>query len=692
MTSTFLPMVVATIAVLVACAAGIAALVWRRQRDLERDRLALASRQLDEAADRLWIASESEERYRSLIEAQGDLIVRRDGAVVVYANAAYAALLGTDEQAAIGSRAVPLRLACSPVQTLDSGANVFDECIATGEGERWIGWYQTTVPGGPGRTVIQQVGRDISARIAAERALDAARHRAEEASAAKSRFLATVSHEFRTPLNGILGMADLLDDTALAPEQANYVAALRTSGEALLTLVDDLLDVAKVEAGKLDLVAQPFELPWLAETVTEFMAPRAQAKGLDIAVVVAADLPLRLVGDRDRLRQILLNLVGNAVKFTTEGGVGIRFSRDGTNLLLAVTDTGPGIPPDRQEAIFAEFEQGDAGGTAGGTGLGLAIVRRLAVLMGGAVTVASTPGVGSTFTVRVPMTGEEGRITRPAWDGRRILIASTAPFSGPALVESIGHAGGKAVLAGDAAAALQALAGAEPFDAALVDQSLGAEAAKIARASREAGVGDCIVLAAPQERRDLAVSLRAGFTGFLIKPVRAGSLYRRLFRVVAEEGAAAAVVSRPPAIDAGGLRVLVAEDNPINALLVTRTLEHFGCKPLCVGDGDRALAAFEQAAAGGDPFDCVLLDIRMPGLDGLALARRIRAHALGRHVPLLAVTANVGEQDRREAMEAGFDACLAKPLAREALADWLARAVVRRDADEPIRTVALSHH
>ena len=657
--------------------AGAVALACRRRLAEARDAADRAARQLDDLNDRLWAACESEERYRSLIEAQGDLIVRRDGAEIVYANSAFEALFGPGAGEADRPFPSPRRLASSPIQALENGAQAFDECLATAEGERWIAWYCTAVPAGPGRTIIQQVGRDITARVAAEQALEAARSRAEGASEAKSRFLATVSHELRTPLNGILGMADLLGDTDLDPEQANYVSALRASGEALLTLVDDLLDVAKVEAGKLDLLEQPFEPDWLAETVTELMAPRAQAKGLDIAASLDRSLPGRLVGDRDRLRQILLNLVGNAVKFTATGGVGIRLAYEDGELRIAVTDTGPGIPEVRHEAIFGEFEHGEAGAAGSGTGLGLAIVRRLALRMGGSVAVDSRPGEGATFTVRIPLGAGEAPAAAPDWSGRRVLVASSSPFSGPALVDTIQQTGAVAILALTADHAHRRITGADSVDAVLVDQSLGEAAAGLARAAREQGIADCIVLAAPQDRRDLAASLRAGFTGFLIKPVRARSLQRRLFRSAAEDAVAPAPASAPR-FDGSGLRVLVAEDNPVNALLVTRTLEQFGCRPICVDEGNRALSLFEDAAGGPDPFGLALLDIRMPGMDGLTLARRIRSLPAGRDLPVLAVTANVAERDRLEAAEAGFDACLAKPLSREALVDWLARAAAAR--------------
>ena len=255
------------------------AVLWllRQRGDLRRQVTALVH-DAEALNDRLWTLADSEERYRSLIEAQGDLIVRRDGARIVYANRAYAALFGAGEQDLVGSEMLLPQLASRPLVLLEGGARSFDECLATHEGERWISWIETAVPGPDGRTLIQRVGRDISARIAGEDALVEARARAEAANEAKSRFLATVSHEFRTPLNGILGMADLLTDTGPDAEQATYVAALRTSGEALLALVDDILDFAKVEAGRLELVAEPFDMVQLVETVAELMAPRAAYK------------------------------------------------------------------------------------------------------------------------------------------------------------------------------------------------------------------------------------------------------------------------------------------------------------------------------------------------------------------------------------------------------------------------------
>ncbi len=521
----------AALAVIVlALFAGGATLMLLRQRDRIVRQAAELAGDVEALNDRLWVLADSEEHYRSLIEAQGDLIVRRDGARVVYANAAYAALLGLDEAQVVGSVAQPQCIACRPALALEGGARVFDECVATPEGERWISWVETVVPVALGQSVLQRVGRDITARIAAEQELVEARARAESANEAKSRFLATVSHEFRTPLNGILGMADLLGDTGLDPEQATYVRALRTSGEALLGLVDDILDFAKVEAGKLDLAQDRFDLGLLLETVSELMAPRAQAKGIELAAHLSPDMPTHFVGDRDRLRQILLNLVGNAIKFTDRGGVGIRIAREGDTVEIEVADTGPGVPEDRRQAIFEEFEQADDSSARRheGTGLGLAIVRRLVGLMEGSVWVESRGGGGSVFRVRLPLTvaAESTPPALPEWHGKHVLVVSEAPFGADFLRESIAAAGGSATQAVDTAQAQALLRSDAGYDAVLIDQDIGRDGAvALAHAARLAGVRESLIMLSPLERRQFGSPREAGL------PARSISACRHARRV-----------------------------------------------------------------------------------------------------------------------------------------------------------------
>jgi signal transduction histidine kinase/CheY-like chemotaxis protein len=671
------------VAVAIACAV-IAIRLLRERREVTRQARVLTA-DVEKLSDRLWELADSEERYRSLIEAQGDLIVRRNEGRIIYANAAYAALIGKSEAEAVGSVTQPRVRIARPVQALPGGARVVDECIETDEGERWLSWVETIVPVAAGQAVLQRVGREISGRIAAETALEEARSKAEDASAAKSRFLATVSHEFRTPLNGILGMADLLDDTRLDPEQSTYVKALRTSGEALLGLVDDILDFAKVEAGKLELVDAPFDPAALIEDVTELMAPRAQAKGVEISALLGADVPERLVGDSERLRQILLNLVGNAVKFTHEGGVGIEADTSGGEFVVTIADTGPGIPAERLATIFEEFEQGGLTGQReqAGTGLGLAIARRLARAMGGDVEASNRDGGGALFRLIVPLRVDgiaSASIASPDWQGRRILVASSAPFSAAHIASSLERHGAQVRRAADHAEALAELAGDSALSAILIDRNLpGGEVAAVAAAARRAGVADIVIMLAPAERRGFGSPYAAGFSGFLVKPVRARSLQARLDPAERSQNAAAATPAADPSIRSldAGLRVLVAEDNEINALLLTRTLERLGCTAVWARDGGEAVRLVEPTLGGaGQGFDLVLLDIRMPVQDGLAVARRIRtveARIGTGRLPILAVTANTAEEDRQQALAAGMDDCLAKPLSREQLRGWVDR-------------------
>src|SRR3954470_5124230 len=361
--------------------AGLGAvLLFVRARRLARHAAALEV-EVERLQDRTWRLAESEERYRSLIEAQLDVIVQRDRAGrITFANERFAELMGTSRETLIGSGERPTVIESGAPRLGAAGARVVDEAVRTLDGVRWLSWVETSIAGRGGAPELVRAGRDITERVAAERTLNEARAKAEAASEAKSRFLATVSHEFRTPLNGILGMAGLLLDTAPTPEQTTYIRAVKTSGQALLSLIDEILDFSKIEAGRIDLLAEPFDIRAVVEGVVELLAPKAQGKGIEIAAFVAPDVPARVIGDRDRLRQILVNLAGNAVKFTEAGGVGVivEQGRDGV-LSLAVHDTGPGIAEDRVPSLFEEFEQGDGelSRRHGGTGLGLAITRRL---------------------------------------------------------------------------------------------------------------------------------------------------------------------------------------------------------------------------------------------------------------------------------------------------------------------------
>jgi CheY-like chemotaxis protein/anti-sigma regulatory factor (Ser/Thr protein kinase) len=479
--------------------------------------------------------------------------------------------------------------------------------------------------------------------------------------------LAALSHEFRTPLNGVLGMARLLEGTKLTAEQKSYVAALKQSGDHLLSLVNDVLDLAKLGAGALTLTLAPTTVDHLLQTVCELMSPRAHDKGLEIAWATSAGLP-PILADEGRLKQILFNLAGNAVKYTTTGGLLLTAEMNGRAehgpiIRFEVRDTGPGIPAARQKTIFQPFAHGADADAArsDSAGLGLAIVRRLADAQGGKVGVQSHPGDGSTcwFEAAFEAAGKAVRL-RPL-RGLTVAIASPSAILREAASRQIRAAGGRAIACLTLAEAAER---SPPHTVILVDQALAKRAPLKPVDDRP-----CLILLPPEARSRIARARKTGFAGYLIKPLRATSLAERVL-------AARSGVTRQPAqgrderaqdAAAPGARVLLVEDNPINALLARKLLEREGCS---VDQAGAAHAA--MLAAVSSRYDLILMDRRLPDLDGLTATRRLRD--MGVTCPIVALTADAFEEDRRACLAAGMDDFLTKPLDPNALRAILARA------------------
>ncbi len=648
--------------------------------------------------DRNWELKESEERARSLFESQGDLIVLRDhDGRITFINDAYCELAGQQRNALIGSRFNFEILEQGEAALETGGTRIHDQNIATPVGPRWIAWREGWVRSDAGQPAeLRCVGRDVTDRTETERALAEARDQADAASRAKSRFLAMASHEIRTPLNGIIGMSGLLLDTALTPEQTTYARAVKSSGEALLGLIEELLDYSKIEAGKLDLEQRPFALTTLIEEITELLAPRAQAKNLEIAAYVDEKLPFEVVGDAARLRQVLLNLAGNAIKFTSTGGVALIVEPGiwPDHISFLVRDTGIGIAPEAQARIFREFEQADerVARSYGGTGLGLSISERIVKRMGGRIMLESEPGKGSTFEVSLPLAAAEGtagrqRLDAPDLAGKSILLAAPHSIEASLVARRLQRWGGQTCAVSDAEVAL-ALLPERSWHAVLIDRALGSEASEQIGQAARAYAERRLVMLTPATRHEQEPS--SAFTGYLVKPLRGASLAARLAlppEVASPDLAGEPLIDAPEAKStpadsaATRLSILVAEDNEINALLMRSLLTRLGHRVVIATNGEATLESWLAAKSAGTPYDLVLMDVQMPQLDGIDATKRIRAREAsepGRRTPILALTANTLVEDRYACFDAGMDGFLIKPVDRDKLTEALAELAASR--------------
>jgi len=636
---------------------------------------------------------ESEARLRALVSSIDEIVFEFDG------DGTYRNIWTTNEGLLFRPKKELLGRRITDIFRNDESGpllEVLQRALKTGQGESYEysldvqsgkEWFLARVtpitsPEGDSKTLCM-TSRSITERKRAEGELRRAKEAAEAASQSKSEFLANMSHEIRTPMNGILGMTELTLETSLTSEQREYLGMVKTSAESLLGLLNDILDFSKIEAGKLEIEAIEFGLRESLGETLKVLGFRAQEKGLELAWRVGSGVPERLLGDMGRLRQMLVNLIGNAIKFTEKGEVVLEVDKEGNSddaveLHFKVRDTGIGIPKDKQGMIFEAFTQADGSTTRkyGGTGLGLAITTRLVRLMGGEISVESEPGAGSTFhlKIRFGMAGGDGdseRILEPAaLAGSSVLVVDDNQTSRFILAEMLAHWGMFPEAVEGAQTAMQSLRRAgmasRQFKVVITDLHMpdmdGFALVEKIRKTPEFSSIPVLMLSSGAHGGEAARCRQIGIAAYLTKPVRPSELLDALLNALAKNDQTRKsfpAVQRPALEGRKGLKILVAEDNAVNRTLAIRLLEKHGHTIVVAENGREALEVLER-----EKVDAVLMDLQMPVMDGFEAVRivREREKTTGGHLPIIALTAYAMKGDRERCLEAGADDYVTKPI------------------------------
>jgi PAS domain S-box-containing protein len=662
--------------------------------------------ELENLNDLTWELRESEERFRCLVVSQGDLILRRDAqGRLTFVNDVFCDTFDCAREDILGTQFTPECHEQDGAGHVGSFAGLnmrpyrvrYDQRLKTRFGWRWFAWEDFAVRDATRNlTELQSVGRDITDRKEAELTLKKAHDSAEAANRAKTQFLATMSHEIRTPMNGVLGMVGLLLDSPLTAEQRAYAEAARQSGELLLALINDVLDLSRIDAGEMLLEPVELSLPALVQGLVEVLSPRAEERGLTLATYIDPLLPDTILADEARLRQVLFNLAGNAVKFTESGGAVIEVApadeqeqdrnAGAIKITFTVRDSGIGIPAHKQVEIFEEFRQADSSHARryGGSGLGLAIARRLVRAMGGDLKLISAPGHGSIFSFTLRL--EVGKTATPsalALKAQEILVLMPSKLVGTALGRQLKAEGAQIHVTASFDEALARLKWQEIHSLLMAHEMDGESTEKILASLKEqSGRSFRSVVVLPPRARTRIDALRlAGFDAYLISPIRPRALVERLAAVHGADWPLPAQPAVSPKTNDDEteaetrcaeecLSVLLAEDNDINALLARTLLLRAGHEVTHVVNGIQTVVAIESMLKGGKHFDVVLMDVHMPEIDGLEASRRIRAlegkNGASR-LPIVALTANALSDDRERCLNAGMDDYLTKPVEQKEL-------------------------